>query len=1134
MIKALPSSLLNEYFALLKPLVVALEDPLTLERLLEHLGTNTKSLNGPILLDGLHSLRGALQQLQTLRDTPSLSLDAVEIGLRALHEAIAAARALGKTPAATYPDLGVDLIELLMVSYFRLRSPLTYQLAVMFGLIEIRILPALDRDGDVFRVPIPAEHFVFEHLTGLFRNPVGILCAQLPEQPLATVASANETADVLITRIGGVLTALGLPWVYGFPPEDAEYLGEAAAYMDHALMLYLPESLVGESRAGFCLALSSIDRDDLGLVVTPFGELNFKRQIQNWGIEMGLTAGVKAFAFGGGQGFTLLAGPNITQIQASFRAIRDTTEQGPALLIGADEGTRLEVGALQFLADLRLAKGENSIEMALNAQSGALVLAPGDGDGFLGSILPANGMRANFDLGLGWSSERGLTLRGSAGLDATLPVGLAIGTLRIPTIHLGLHANDAGLQSEVSASLRLHLGPVEAAIERVGLESALTFSETGGNLGVADLDLHFKSPSGVGLSINAAIVHGGGFLSFDPQQAQYTGAIHLELQGGIAVNALGLISTRLPDGQKGFSLFVVVTAEGFKPLPLGFGFMLTGIGGLLGIHRTAAIEAVQAGVEAHTLDALLSPNDPVRNAPQYLSALSAVFPPAQDHHLFGPIVHITWGTPALVTIRLALILELGVRTRFLMFGRLSAILPKRDLDLVRLEMQVAGGIDFDQHSAFLDAVLLPDSRLLHQFVITGEMRMRMSWGRQPYFVLAIGGLHHDFIPPPGLEHLKQMPRLAMILADSDDLKFRCEAYFAITSNTVQFGARVQLFARKWNFSIEGVAGFDVLIQFDPFHFVASLDASLQLKYGATNLFQVKFTGKLSGPRPLYVSGKATFKIWIFKKSVSFDRTLVEGAGPPLPAATDVAALLRHALLQPTSWSATIPGRGDRQVSLRETTGTGLLRVHPLSVLALKQNVVPLNVRITKYGTTPVAGGPQEFRIDGVEVGSHPMSIEPIRDHFAPAQFRDMSDEEKLSSRSFELLEAGVQMAASQPDCGTAVVAKVEYEDIIIPKPIPPHDPVPVPPRSGMKAAFAARMARWSAAGLSPARRRGANPYRGPAIPLPSRPKLFRVISKQDLTTVGEGQTFATRAEASDALRSIRLKKKAGFQIVRDM
>src|SRR3712207_8653029 len=41
---------------------------------------------------------------------------------------------------------------------------------------------------------------------------------------------------------------------------------------------------------------------------------------------------------------------------------------------------------------------------------------------FLQRVLPPDGVRTEFDLALGWSRSRGLTFRGSAGLDATFPI----------------------------------------------------------------------------------------------------------------------------------------------------------------------------------------------------------------------------------------------------------------------------------------------------------------------------------------------------------------------------------------------------------------------------------------------------------------------------------------------------------------------------------------------------------------------------------------------------------------------------------------------------------------------------------------------------------------------------------------
>ena len=43
------------------------------------------------------------------------------------------------------------------------------------------------------------------------------------------------------------------------------------------------------------------------------------------------------------------------------------------------------------------------------------------------------------------------------------------------------------------------------------------------------------------------------------------------------------------------------------------------------------------------------PRDPVRNAPQIIADLRAIFPPAQNRFLFGPFIKLGWGTPSIIT-----------------------------------------------------------------------------------------------------------------------------------------------------------------------------------------------------------------------------------------------------------------------------------------------------------------------------------------------------------------------------------------------------------------------------------------------------------------------------------------------------
>src|SRR5262249_29872504 len=149
-------------------------------------------------------------------------------------------------------------------------------------------------------------------------------------------------------------------------------------------------------------------------------------------------------------------------------------------------------------------------------------------------------------------------------------------------------------------------------------------------------------PAGAAIAVTASQVKGGGYLFFDPERQQYAGVLQLKLGGVVNVAAVGLLTTRLPDGAPGFSLFILITAADFAPLPLGMGFTLNGIGGLLGVNRTALTEVLRGGLKQGTLDNVLFPTDPLRDPPALVSTLNAVFPPARDRFLFGPLLIISW------------------------------------------------------------------------------------------------------------------------------------------------------------------------------------------------------------------------------------------------------------------------------------------------------------------------------------------------------------------------------------------------------------------------------------------------------------------------------------------------------------
>jgi hypothetical protein len=748
---------------------------------------------------------------------------------------------------------------------------------------------------------------------------------------------------------------------------------------------------------------------------------------------------------------------------------------------------------------------------AANGQPGCKVVVPlDDADGFVKETVREKALELSFSPEVVWSSKTGLTFNGKPNVDIDLPLNLSIGPVRVQRLSLRLlpknNGTDPIFEFEASAGLDVTLGPVVASIDRVGFELALDFARKDKNLGFVDLSAGFKPPSGVGITVDSPAVTGGGFLFLDQEKGQYAGFVQLNIEGGITVTAIGLIDTRLPDGTKGFSFLVMITAEGFQPIQLGMGFTLTGIGGLLAINRTCNEEFLREGIKSNTLNDLLFPNDPIRNAVQIFGTLNNAYPPMEGQYLFGPVVQICWGTPPLITIDVGVILEFGNRTRLVIMGRVSAILPSEKDDLIRLQMNVLGILDFDQHSISLDAALY-DSRLVGKFPITGSTAMRLRWGSDPVFALSIGGFHPAFHPPANFPTLT---RLAISFSNSEDFRLRAECYYAITSNTYQFGARLELYAKAGDFSIEGHLGYDVLIQFDPFGFLADFSALVQLKYGSHNLFAVSVEGELAGPRPLHIKGKASFSIFWCDFSVHFDKTLVAGEPPPALAPVVVMEQLKAALNDSRNWSGQLADGERRMVTLREAKAPDEIALHPLGRLSVTQKVVPLELEIAKFGNTTPADA-RLFKINGLTVNGTDVGFDRVTDFFAPSQFLDLSDDEKLAAPSFEAMTAGMRVGAESylfttDDLDILEDPVIDYETIIVEK----ENDEPSKPQPGysISAEFLQRYLFLGAASRSDLRRTGIARYR----PSPATSRKNSVVEQGwSITATADGSTPAAAA-----------------------
>lgn len=726
--------------------------------------------------------------------------------------------------------------------------------------------------------------------------------------------------------------------------------------------------------------------------------------------------------------------PGATTITAQL-ALSGRPEE-PYILIGSPRSHRVELEGFRVAIGVRgpLDDPEFIFEAGtgtgLSAPRLRFILQASEGDGFIRTLLGDNPVSLDLALMITWSSKAGLGISGNVGFTVEIPIHKEFGPVRLESIKIAAGVDLSG-QARIGVGINAgaKLGPLAVVVENIGAKVLLVTAGPGrppvfGNLA---LDWKFQPPNGLGISIDAAAFRGGGFISFDPDAGRYAGMLELTFSGTISLKAFGVLNTKLPDGRPGFSLLLFIFAE-FTAIQLGYGFTLNGVGGMIGINRTLRLDALREGVYTGALNSILFPNDIVANAVRIFSDSERILPIAPDRFVFGPMAKIGWGTPTLVTLELGLIIELPSPLRIALVGVLKCVLPDESVDILRIQVNFMGALDMEAKMLSFDASLF-NSRLL-VFTLTGGMAVRLKWGDDPNFLLTVGGFHPSFQPPPLA--LPRLSRLGISLLEGDNPRLALECYFAVTSNTVQFGARIELRADAGPFYVYGFLGFDALFQFSPFYFVVSVGAMLEVRAGSATLFCVSLELELSGPTPWHAKGTASFRILFVKIKVRFSTTWGDERDTSLPDER-VMPLLLDALRNRGNWQARLPPGNTLSVTVREIPATGdQLVAHPAGTLSVVQKVVPFDVPIQKFGAKKPADA-RLFRIESAASGAVAFNTGTLREEFAPAQFFEMDNAAKLARKSFEKMPAGVELRASASAWSSSRIIRraVTYERIII-------------------------------------------------------------------------------------------------------
>jgi len=726
-------------------------------------------------------------------------------------------------------------------------------------------------------------------------------------------------------------------------------------------------------------------------------------------------------------GVTFFLDPGATMLDAAilFTARPDT----PWILLGDPGSSRLEVGGFEAGVALRGQAASPEVTARVGTGSGAnppklaVVIQTSDADSFLGSIVGSNPIRLEVGGAVLWSSRTGFHMEGGGGFEIAIPLHWNLGVAEIDTLSLALRGSSAGLTLDAGISGKAMLGPLQVVVENFGMRATLKFASPDGKLGDLDVGIGFKPPRGVGLSIDTGVVKGGGYLSFDPDRGEYAGAMELAFANFLTLKAIGLVTTRQPDGSGGFSLLVIITAEFGQGIQLGFGFTLLGVGGLLGLHRTMRLDLLAQGARSGSLSSIMFPRDVVANAQRILSDLRAFFPQRQGTFLIGPMAKLGWGTPTLVTVSIGVIIE--IPGNIAIVGVLRVALPDERAAVLVLQVSFIGAIEFDKKRVWFFASLF-DSRVLF-ITIEGEMGVLVAWGNQPNFVVSVGGFHPRFSPPP--LPFPTPRRVAVQLINTSAAKVRIEGYFAVTSNTAQFGARAELFFGMRALNVSGHIGFDALFQFSPFYFIIDISASFSAKVFGAGLFSVSIQMSLEGPTPWRARGTGSIKLLFIRVSANFDITWGESRNTVLPPIS-VVPLLTAELEKAENWRAEFPAGNRELVSLRTLAPTeAALVLHPVGTLRVSQRAVPLELTMDKVGNQR----PSDARRVSLSVVTGGLAKRAdVMEQFAPAQFQDMSNDQKLSRPAYGAQKGGVELAVTgrQIESSRAVRRTVRYEQSV--------------------------------------------------------------------------------------------------------
>ena len=1008
--------LVAELVEFLTPVHVALGSPAGFQRFIRRLGHEPAGASVEAALSSMAATAERLSDLVELLAEKAWADEPLDDGdlVRIVADVPAVIQAVRELPAVLNDvDLGPrffsEVLDLLVVDYLEFRAPAVLRALLLLGVVESALVAPGDEDGRA--VEFERYRIRWERLERFLASPFEVM------EEVYGLGGRDFDANRLLSNAVRLIDELGLVAV---PAELTgplaqmvdDHAGDGAVLVGVDVPLHqIPLNDV-EFEAGLvALPLKGIAapvEDDRGIGIMPYAEGTVAEETPitddgRWTLHVDAGAELAGgMVFGlRPSGLSVHAGVLDSSVPAgSFRMEVERVKaagEEVILLLGDPEGTRLEAAGLTFGVG-----GEDGDFYGAAGVHGLRLVVDVSGDALLSQIVPAPIVAEAGDIVGGWRLGRGIYLEQGSGMNVRIPLDVGVaGVLRLRQLGLALELEpEVALTATVSGDVSI--GPLFLSMNDLGYRTAVT-SNPDGAFGTFDIDTSVQFPTGYGARLEAGPISGGGELH--RRDHEYRGALALRFEP-FGLSAFAVLTTRMPSGEPGFSFLASIFGD--VEVQLGYGFRLTGVGGIIGIDRGVDVEALRTVLSVGRLDSVLFPRAPIQDASVILEDLAAIFPQRKGRYVIGPMARVAWGTPTLIEGKLGVVFELGAGTRAAILGSVVTALPDKSAAIVVLNVDFIGTVEFATGAIGFDAVVT-NSRIL-SWPVSGEAAFRTGWGSSAGLVASVGGFHPEFSPPPGF------PSLQPITIDfaTNNPSLTLTAYLAVTLNSVQAGANASLYAKGpkiifvGRFAVEGSVGFDALISFDPFAFDAKLWLGLNLLLDGDVVCGIGGDLRLRGPNRYEING--TLRVSVLGVSVKVKVNKAWGTAVTERAqVVDGVAMLRAAVeaaegFEPIAVPTRVSGVGFTRESREEAHAL----VDPSGGVRFLQRVVPLAVAIDRIGTSRLVGDRRTFDLAFIDDGST-FTGKAAMWEFVRGAFFELSESQRLRGPATEPHRAGIEL-----------------------------------------------------------------------------------------------------------------------------